>query len=108
MARPKSKDTEAYKKRQEIFWNNLFVFLLGLVQEKIGRPRNPLKDINFLARILHKDRLIATRWRDKITYLQVALLLYVQKNGTFYCTTCICLIYVQFLLNKTVFKYFLI
>ena len=67
MARPKSKDTEAYKKRQEIFWNNLFVFLLGLVQEKIGRPRNPLKDINFLARILHKDRLIATRWRDKIT-----------------------------------------
>ena len=33
MARPKSKDTEAYKKRQEIFWNNLFVFLLGLIQD---------------------------------------------------------------------------
>ena len=65
MSRPKTKDTEAYKKKQEIFWNNLFVFLLGLIQEKIGKPRNPLKQVNLLASIFHKDRLIVTRWRDK-------------------------------------------
>lgn len=67
MSRPKVKDTPEYIEKQELFWHNLFEFFLGLIQEKMQRPRNPMRDTVILANILESGRMVVTRWRNKET-----------------------------------------